>query len=125
MYFAPFKFDEKILPFFKKKNKNKNKELAQFQQLYKQKKISNNFYQLIKNDREYYYAGALVDIGYNNYRLDKLGRNKLTEKEYSKLLRDAYKIKPATNENLMSSPWFYFYTQLFLIYKDYYEEKKI
>ncbi|MAN29118.1 MULTISPECIES: TlpA family protein disulfide reductase [Mesonia] len=104
-------------------NKNKNKELAQFQQLYKQKKISNNFYQLIKNDREYYYAGALVDIGYNNYRLDKLGRNKLTEKEYSKLLRDAYKIKPATNENLMSSPWFYFYTQLFLIYKDYYEEK--
>ena len=103
--------------------KTKEKELSQFKQLYKDEKISSNFYQLIKNDRDYYYVGVLGGIGYNNYALSEYGRNKLTEKQYSLLWREMFDMKSATDKKILSSPWFYYYTELFLRYKDYSVEK--
>ena len=121
--FSKYKSESVGTAIKEKIRKTKEKELSQFKQLYKDEKISSNFYQLIKNDRDYYYAGVLGGIGYNNYALSEYGRNKLTEKQYSLLWREMFDMKSATDKKLLSSPWFYYYTELFLRYKDYSVEK--
>ncbi|MFB9080019.1 TlpA family protein disulfide reductase [Flavobacterium procerum] len=98
-------------------------ELAGFKQLLKDKVISKDFYNLIDQDRNYFYKGVLGSVAFINYLNEPRNKNTLSKKQYSELWAEIFKSNPVTNPKLLSSPWFYFYVQNYLRYNELIVEK--
>ncbi|MFD2834742.1 redoxin family protein [Christiangramia antarctica] len=92
-------------------------ELAQYKALLDSNKISEDFYNLVSIDRSYFYAGAQSSIAFLNYLLEEREQNILNEEQYTGLWADAFQTAPVS-EKLMRSPWFFYYVQSYLRFKE-------
>ncbi|MBZ4034788.1 TlpA family protein disulfide reductase [Flavobacterium sp. 17A] len=106
-----------------KLNQSYQTEIIGFKKLLKEKKISKNFYDLIESDRDYFYKGAQGSLAFINFLNSERNKNTLTEVEYSELWASVFQSNPITDPKLLSSPWFYFYIENYLRYKELILEK--
>jgi thiol-disulfide isomerase/thioredoxin len=97
-------------------------EMAEYRELLNAKVISADFYKLVSTDRSYFYAGAQTSIAFINYLLSERAQNILDEQEYTNLWNDALQSYPISNPDLMRSPWFFYYIQSYLRYKELIED---
>lgn len=97
--------------------KEKEEELAQYKALLDSSQISEDFYNLVSNDRSYFYAGAQSSIAFLNYLLEEREQNILNREQYNDLWADAFQRAPVS-EKLMRSPWFFYYVQSYLRFKE-------
>ncbi|WP_289023762.1 hypothetical protein [uncultured Salegentibacter sp.] len=63
--------------------------------------ISEEFYELVNIDQNYFHAGAQTSIVVMNYILSEREKNILTEEQYTGLWEEAFKSYPVSNPNLM------------------------
>ena len=96
----------------------KEDDISGFRNLLEKKLISKEFFNLVQSDREYYYSGALGSIAFINYLYKEAGQNSLNQEQYENLWKEVFQIKPITDIELLSSPWFYYYIQNYLRYKE-------
>lgn len=101
-----------------KLNKSSQTEIAGFKQLLKEKKISKGFYDLVESDRDYFYKGAQGSLAFINFLNSERNKNTLTKEQYTELWADIFQSNPITDPKLISSPWFYFYIENYLRYKE-------
>jgi|GEM_PF-530293 len=93
-------------------------EIAGFKKLLKDKIISKNFYNLVYTDRDYFYKGAQGSLAFINHLNSAYKENKLNAVQYKKLWSEIFISNPVTNPELLSSPWFYYYAENYLRYKE-------
>ena len=103
---------------------NKEAEISKYRRLLKANVISEGFYNLVRTDREYFYAGVQGSVAFINYLFSDRGQNNLDKKEYSELWKEIFKSYPPSNPELLRSPWFFYYTQNYLRYKELIEGPK-
>lgn len=96
----------------------KKAEREKFSALLKEKSISQPFYDLISIDRDYFYSGVLASVGSINYIFEERQRNKLDRKQQIEVFEKAYLSLPISEMNLMHSPWFLYYTEIYFRYYD-------
>lgn len=101
--------------------KSIEEEVAKYKELLNTNIISDDFYNLVTTDRVYFYAGAQSSVAFLNYLLSERAQNTLHAEEYSSLWADAFENYPATDQDLMYSPWFFYFTQSYLRYKEFIE----
>lgn len=93
-------------------------ELEGFKKLLKDKTISKDFYHLVETDRSYFYKGIQGSLAFINHLIAPRSQNKLSKAQYTELWAEIFKSNPVTNPELLSSPWFYFYAENYLRYKE-------
>jgi len=93
-------------------------EISGFKKLLKDKTISKNFYNLVQADRDYFYKGTQGSIAFMNYLNVAQNKNTLTKEQYTELWAAIFQSNPVTNLELLSSPWFYYYVENYLRYKE-------
>ena len=96
----------------------KDNEIAGFRDLLEKKIISQDFFDFVKSDREFFYTGALGSVAFINYLSERTGRNSLNEEQYKDLWKGVFQSKPVSDPGLLSSPWFYYYVQNYLWYNE-------
>lgn len=101
-----------------KVEKRRISEIGGFEKLLHNKIISKSFFDLVKTDRDYFHKGILGSLAFINYLSSKQNKNSLPASEYKKLWEEIFKSNPVTNPALLSSPWFYFYTENYLRYNE-------
>ena len=94
--------------------RSKETEIAGFRKLFEDKAISEDFYNLVKEDREYFYKGAQGSVGFINYILSEREQNKLNKEEFSALWGEIFQLHPVSKPELLQSSWFYYYVELYL-----------
>lgn len=97
-------------------------ERTGFRQLFENKVISEDFYNLVRTDREYFYKGVQGSVGFVNFLYSERGQNKLNKEEYSALWREIFQSHPVSNPELLQSPWFYYYVENYLRYNELIKE---
>lgn len=102
---------------------SKEAEMAGFKKLLKEKTISKDFYNLVETDRDYFHKGIQGGLSFINYLLVAQNKNKLSKEQFSEMWKEIFQSNPVTNPKLLSSPWFYFYTQNYLRYNELILEK--
>lgn len=100
-----------------KLRQDKEEELVQYKALLDSNNISKDFYNLVSIDRSYFYAGAQSSIAFLNYLLEEREQNLLSKEQYTSLWANAFQAEPIS-EKLMRSPWFFFYVQSYLRFKE-------
>lgn len=98
--------------------KRNETEIAKYQKLLSTNIISEDFYNLVSTDISYFYAGAQSSVALLNHLLSERNLNTLSLQEYSNLWGETFKDFPASNPDLMRSPWFFYFTQSYLRYKE-------
>jgi thiol-disulfide isomerase/thioredoxin len=93
-------------------------EIAEFKKLLKSKIISKHFYALVQTDRDYYYKGMQGSVSFINYLNTERNKNKLSKEQYTELWSSIFVSNPETNPELLRSPWFFYYIQNYLRYKE-------
>ncbi|PXY47169.1 TlpA family protein disulfide reductase [Flavobacterium hydrophilum] len=93
-------------------------EIAEFQKLLKDKTISKNFYNLVQSDRNFFYKGAQGSLAFINYLLSAQNKNALSPEQYKKLWKEIFLSNPVNSPELLTSPWFYYYTENYLRYQE-------
>lgn len=106
-----------------KVEQNRKDEIAGFQNLLNKKSISKNFYNLVQTDRDYFYKGILGSFAFINYLNQARSKNTLSTEQYSELWASIFQTNSPTNPALLSSPWFYYYVENYLRYKELIIEK--
>lgn len=99
-------------------------EIAGFKKLLKEKNISKDFYNLVQADRNYFHKGIQGSLGFINYLNTEGNKNTLTPAQYTELWSEIFVSNPVTNPELLSSPWFFYYIQNYLRYKELIIEAK-
>lgn len=97
-------------------------EIAGFRKLFENKVISEDFYKLVRTDREYFYRGAQGSVAFVNHLLRERGQNTLNKEAYSELWKEVFRSHPVSDPKLLRSPWFYYYVELYLRYNDLIKE---
>ncbi|WP_257668832.1 TlpA family protein disulfide reductase [Parapedobacter tibetensis] len=92
-------------------------ELFRFDSLLEKNLISDDFYHLVKNDRTYFYYGVQGTVGFLNKLLSQRNQNVMDEASYIPLWSSIFEKEPVTHPELLRSPWFFYYTELFLRYQ--------
>ncbi|MEN2412585.1 TlpA family protein disulfide reductase [Flavobacterium mesophilum] len=98
-------------------------EIAGFQSLFDQKIISKDFFSLVQTDRDYFHKGILGSFAFINYLNQERNKNTLSTEQYTTLWAEIFKTNPVANPALLSSPWFYYYVENYLRYKELIVEK--
>lgn len=93
-------------------------EITGFKKLLKDKNISKDFYDLIQADRDYFYKGTKGSLAFINYLNEAQNKNTLNKEQYTELWAVIFQSNPVTNPELLSSPWFYYYVENYLRYKE-------
>ncbi|MEL1254578.1 TlpA disulfide reductase family protein [Flavobacterium sp. DGU38] len=101
-----------------KLEQKKETEIIEFQKLLKNKIISKNFYNLVQSDRNYYYKGAQGSLAFVNYLLSAQNKNSLSPEQYKELWKEIFESNPVHSSDLLTSPWFYYYTENYLRYQE-------
>lgn len=96
---------------------SEEKELQGFVELFKDKAISQDFYDLVRNDRVCFYRGAQGSVGFN-YVLGIRGQNALDESQFKELWGEIFRSNPVSDPKLLTSSWSYHYLELYLRYND-------
>lgn len=99
-------------------NSTEEIEIAGFRELLENKTISKEFFNLVNTDREYFYKGVQGSVAFMNFLQSLSGLNSLNEDEFREMWKGVFQIKPVTNPELLSSPWFYYYVQNYLKYNE-------
>ncbi|RNL84286.1 TlpA family protein disulfide reductase [Sinomicrobium pectinilyticum] len=102
--------------------KSEEAEIAPFRELFENKEISQDFYQLVKTDREYFYKGVQGSVGFVNFLFSERQQNALSKDAYTKLWGAVFQSHPVSDLRLLKSPWFYHYAELYLRYNDLIKE---
>jgi thiol-disulfide isomerase/thioredoxin len=97
----------------------KEKEIAGFRNLLEKNIISQDFFHLVKSDREYFYAGALGSVAFINFLSEPAGRNSLNKEQYKNLWKEVFQKNPVTDPDVLRSPWFFYYLQNYLRYEEF------
>ncbi len=98
-------------------------EMTEYQALLEKHDISEDFYQLVATDRGYFYAGAQGSVAFLNFLYEERNQNTLNKDQYNKLWSAVFQSYPASNPELLRSPWFYYYTQNYLRYQEFLENE--
>jgi len=98
-------------------------EIAQFKELLINNVISEDFYNLVKTDREYFYSGVLSMIYYIKIIMNSRSNVEWNEDEFKDMWKGIYQSLPVTNSDFMSSPWFYYYVRNYLQYNEIINEQ--
>lgn len=93
-------------------------EIAEFKKLLNDKIISKDFYALVQTDRDYFYKGMQGSVSFINYLNTAQNKNTLTKEQYTQLWSAIFVSNPVTNPELLRSPWFFYYIQNYLRYKE-------
>jgi thiol-disulfide isomerase/thioredoxin len=93
-------------------------EIEGFRNLFQNKIISKDFFELVREDREYFYKGVQGSVAFINYLQTERGQNLLNRDEFSEMWKDIFQEKPVFDPELMRSPWFFYYTQNYLRYNE-------
>jgi thiol-disulfide isomerase/thioredoxin len=96
----------------------KENEISGFRNLMGKNIISHDFFSLVKSDRDYFYAGTLGSVAFINFLSESAGRNSLNEEQYKDLWKEVFQANPVPDPGILSSPWFYYYVQNYLRYKE-------
>ena len=96
----------------------KNNEIAQFENLLSNGDISDGFYQLVKLDRETYYAavqGTLALI--KRYEDDRQNNGAFTP-EIEQMWKESFAETSPTSKDLMRSPWYFALAENYILYNE-------
>lgn len=96
----------------------KAEEISKFKELLDKGKISKGFFNLVKNDRDLYYAAITGNVALHHFRI-KLRKNENFPPELKQLWESVFLFLPLTNKSIMSSPWFYSYAENYVNFKEY------
>lgn len=100
----------------------RDNEIAQFDTLLSNGDISDGFYQLVKMDREVYYAtiqGTVALIKkYEDLRLN----NGIFSPEIKQMWKESFAETTPTSNNLMRSPWYFPLVENYILCKEYTDE---
>ncbi len=97
----------------------KDNEIALFDELLSNKDISEEFFQLVKLDRECYYSAVQVTVALLKHFEDSRKNNGVFTSEIEKMLEETFaEVSPTTNF-LISSPWYYSLAENFIKYNEY------
>ncbi|MBF4463979.1 TlpA disulfide reductase family protein [Flavobacterium sp. LC2016-12] len=110
--------DSVIADIKQKTEQRREIEIAEFKKLLKNKIISKDFYALVQTDRDYFYKGMHGSVSFINYLNTAQNKNALTKEQYTELWSSIFVSNPITNPELLSSPWFFYYIQNYLRYKE-------
>lgn len=102
----------------KKIQQSEEIEIEGFKKLVKDKSISKDFYNLVHTDRNYFYKGIIGSLGFINFLNTSRNKNTLTPAQYTELWSSIFLSNPVTNPELLRSPWFYYYVENYLRYKE-------
>lgn len=98
----------------------KEKELSIFQKALQQNKLSQAFYNFVKNERDSYYSAVLAQVLLSKFHRSTNPNNSVlfteTMKEFWKKSFEEY---PVTQKQLLSSPYWYEYAKNYIEYKQY------
>jgi len=99
-------------------NNLKQSELSKFKELLDEKKISKSFFNLIRKDRDCYYASVEA-----RFSLIKIYRSETIEKELLENLKKIYEHYPPNDENLLLSSFWTDYAKRYIEdYKQFIQE---
>ncbi len=100
----------------------RDNEIAQFDTLLSNGSISDGFYQLVKMDREVYYATVQGTVAilkkYNDMRLN----NGLFSPEVKQMWNEAFAETSPTSDDLMRSPWYFRLAENYILCQEYTHE---
>jgi thiol-disulfide isomerase/thioredoxin len=100
-------------------DKKEKMEMDQFQELLNDKMISEEFFNLVRSDRAYFYKGVLSMIASIKYMVNARRNNNLKDDDFRNMWFEAYETHPVTNPDLLRSPWFFYYVQNYLRYFEF------
>ncbi len=103
--------------------KLKEKEQLQFKELFLSKEISEDFYHLVKLDRDTYYSAIQGTVALLKKYEDIGGRKGVFTVEIKNMWKDAVEELFAKNNSLLSSYWYYPLAKNFLQYNEYTNKK--
>jgi thiol-disulfide isomerase/thioredoxin len=110
--------DSVVFQIKQKLEQKRQTEITEFQKLLKEKNISKNFYNLVQSDRNYFYKGAQGSLAFINYLLSAQNKNLLSPQQYKELWKEIFLSNPVDSPDLLTSPWFYYYTENYLRYQE-------
>jgi len=110
-------FKDSIVPVLLSKiEMAKSKEISLFKNLLDTKEISEDFFELIKLDRECYYLALLGEISQSKFNSSFRKDKKKPRIEILNMWSGVYKNKPLFDAMLIRSPWCYSLSQNFVNY---------
>ena len=93
-------------------------EITEFEKLHSDKLISREVLNLVKTDRNCYYDAVLATIAWLKDITTIQGRGVFT-KEFENLWRETFKQPLFSNPEILKSPWFSFYAESYIYFKEY------
>ncbi len=100
-------------------SKLKESELSKFKELLLHKEISEDFYRLVKIDRETYYSALQGTVALlKNYEEEREHNGVFTD-GIKEMWKNAFEKSFATDLSLLNSPWYYTLAKSFLNYHEY------
>ena len=98
---------------------NKEREILMFQELFDEKEISEDFFALIKLDRECYYAAIQGKVAFIKFMDSYRNNNEELKNSSLDLWNTVFNTMPIITPMLNSSPWFYSLAENYVNYKEY------
>ncbi|MBP8960294.1 MAG: TlpA family protein disulfide reductase [Bacteroidales bacterium] len=100
-------------------DKRRTNEIAVFEKFLSDKKISKNVFEMIKTDRNTYYDAILSTIAWIKDLMVIEGREKVFPEDFRNLWIETFDQSLITNPEVAKSPWFNFYAESYLYFRDY------
>ena len=97
-------------------------EISTFQKLLDDGKISHEFFNFIKMDRDSYYSAIKGTVALLKFYEDKRKNNGEFSEEIERMWGEVFQKASLANPNLIRSPWFYPLLENYLNYKEYTDE---
>jgi len=122
VYSASKKFKTDLAPLQIKQNivNQKEKELSIFQTALQQNKLSQTFYNFVKNERDSYYSAVFARVLLSKFHQSTYPNNPVLFSETMKeFWKESFKEFPVTQKHLLSSPFWFKYAKNYIEYKQY------
>ncbi len=97
----------------------KKDEVALFEELLNNGEISEDYFQLIKIDRDCYYSAIQGTVAFIKKMQDDQRNNGVFTKEIQKMWEESFVETSPTSSSLTRSPWYFSFAESFIMFKEY------
>lgn len=97
----------------------RNSEIAQFEKLRADQVISEEVFRMVKTDRNCYYDAVLATTAWIKDLRVVQGREKVFPADFENLWKETFKQPLFSNPEIVNSPWFNFYAECYIYFRDY------
>lgn len=94
-------------------------EIAEFEKMLSEEVISRDVFALLKTDRNCYYNALLATVAWIKNLMAIQGREKVFTKEFENLWEETFKQPLFSNPEIVKSPWFPFYAESYVNFREY------